>query len=552
MATLFDRHRDAARPGRRGARRPRILDAFPGGSEREDLWRDRARMPGSQPTKRSSARPSISPPTPNRIASAPSARPGARRSAITYPAADAATLVAASEWPPAPPGPPPRRKPASASCLEALVRLNAMSFEMGNAVMHTTGQAFAMAFQAGGPHAQDRGLEAVANAWAEMSRAPAARDWEKPQGKAAPLVIEKQLRVVPRGVALVIACATFPTWNSYPGLFASLATGNTVIVKPHPGAILPLALTVARPRDVLAEEGLPRDVVLLAADTPEAPVTKELPPSRGRDRRLHRLVRLRRLAARERRRGAGLHRGGRRQLLVVASTDDFAAMCPNLAFSLALYCGQMCTAPQDIFVPRGGIDTDEGPQVLRRGRRRPRRRGRRAAGGPGARRRRRPAPSRTPRRSTASPPRAGSAAWCATARRSPRGAAPPRCSSPSTPPTRPPRARNASAPSPSSSPSPTPATASPAPPRWRSARARSPRALYDTDEARILARRRRLRPGGRDAVGQPDRRHLRQPERRLQRLPRLRRQSGRQLLPDRCRLRRRPLPRAMWRRPVAA
>ena len=142
--------------------------------------------------------------------------------------------------------------------------------------MHTTGQAFAMAFQAGGPHAQDRGLEAVATAWAEMSRAPASAVWEKPQGKAAPLVIEKHWRMVPRGVALVIGCQTFPTWNSYPGLFASLATGNTVIVKPHPGATLPLALTVAVLRDLLAEEGLPRDVVLLAADAPEAPITKDL------------------------------------------------------------------------------------------------------------------------------------------------------------------------------------------------------------------------------------------------------------------------------------
>ncbi|MHC4711380.1 MAG: phenylacetic acid degradation protein PaaN, partial [Planctomycetota bacterium] len=48
--------------------------------------------------------------------------------------------------------------------LEILHRLNRRSFEMANAVMHTTGQAFMMAFQAGGPHAQDRGLEAVAYA----------------------------------------------------------------------------------------------------------------------------------------------------------------------------------------------------------------------------------------------------------------------------------------------------------------------------------------------------------------------------------------------------
>jgi phenylacetic acid degradation protein paaN len=47
-------------------------------------------------------------------------------------------------------------------------------------------------------------------------------------------------------------------------------------------------------------------------------------------------------------------------VVVVDSTDDVAGMCANLAFSLALYTGQMCTAPQDVFLPRDGIDTDEG------------------------------------------------------------------------------------------------------------------------------------------------------------------------------------------------
>jgi phenylacetic acid degradation protein paaN len=32
----------------------------------------------------------------------------------------------------------------------------------------------------------------------------------------------------------------------------------------------------------------------------------------------------------------------------------------NIAFSLALYTGQMCTAPQNIYVPREGIDTADG------------------------------------------------------------------------------------------------------------------------------------------------------------------------------------------------
>ena len=47
------------------------------------------------------------------------------------------------------------------------------AFEIANAVMHTTGQAFMMAFQAGGPHAQDRGLEAVPGIGALRDRGPA-------------------------------------------------------------------------------------------------------------------------------------------------------------------------------------------------------------------------------------------------------------------------------------------------------------------------------------------------------------------------------------------
>ena len=35
-------------------------------------------------------------------------------------------------------------------------------------------------------------------------------------------------------------------------------------------------------------------------------------------------------------------------------------MTQNIGFSLSLYSGQMCTAPQNIFVPRGGIETDQG------------------------------------------------------------------------------------------------------------------------------------------------------------------------------------------------
>jgi phenylacetic acid degradation protein paaN len=245
--------------------------------------------------------------------------------------------------------------------VEILGRLNRQSFLIANAVMHTSGQAFGMAFQAGGPHAQDRGLEAVAYAVAEMKRLPERAQWAKPQGKGEPLKMEKTFRIVPRGVAVVIGCATFPTWNSYPGLFASLATGNTVIVKPHPAAILPVAITLKIAREVLAEAGFDPNVVLLAADEPAAPITKELvmhpavkivdftgSPTFGSW--LRNTLRDKQVYTEE----AGLN------AIVVDSTPQFQAMCDNIAFSLSLYSGQMCTAPQNIFVPLGGVETDEG------------------------------------------------------------------------------------------------------------------------------------------------------------------------------------------------
>ncbi len=279
---------------------------------------------------------------------------------VVYPAADATVLIAAAKA--AAPALATASVEARAGvCLEILTRLNRMSFLLGHATMHTTGQAFAMAFQAGGPHAQDRGLEAVAVAWEEMKRFPARAIWEKPQGKAAPLVIEKHWTLVPAGVALAIGCNTFPTWNSYPGIFASLATGNPVIVKPHPAAILPLALTVRIAREVLVEAGLPPDAILLAVDAPGAEITKDLATDPA-----VRIIDYTGSAAF----GAWLRDNARQAQIfteeagvnsvVIAATDDFAGMCANLAFSLSLYSGQMCTAPQNIFVPEAGIDTDQG------------------------------------------------------------------------------------------------------------------------------------------------------------------------------------------------
>ena len=185
---------------------------------------------------------------------------------------------------------------------------------------------------------------------------------------------------MPRGVALVIGCNTFPTWNSYPGLFASLVTGNAVVVKPHPRAVLPLAITVQIAREVLAETGFSPDLVSLAAEQPGEGLAKVLA--------LRAEVRIIDYTG-STEFGTWLERNAPQasvftekagvNTVVIDSTDDYQGMLANLAFSLSLYSGQMCTTPQNLLVPRDGITADGEPTVGRRLRARPRRRGRRAA-----------------------------------------------------------------------------------------------------------------------------------------------------------------------------
>lgn len=247
-------------------------------------------------------------------------------------------------------------------CLEILDRLHARVFELANAVQHTSGQAFVMAFQAGGAHALDRALESIAYSWVEMTRTPRTAVWEKP-GKVT-LKMEKTFTVVPRGVALVIGCNTFPTWNSWPGLFASLVTGNAVVVKPHPSAVLPLAITVQVCQEVLAEAGFDRNLVTLAAEE----ATDKLASSLALRPEVKLIDYTGGTAF-----GEWLEQNARQAVVftekagvntvVIDSTSSFGGMCQNLAFSFALYTGQMCTAPQNVYLPADGIETDEGPKT---------------------------------------------------------------------------------------------------------------------------------------------------------------------------------------------
>lgn len=277
---------------------------------------------------------------------------------ITYPTFSVPTLinnakVALGTW----------RKVNADQCagilMESLEKVKARFFEIAYATMHTTGQGYMMAFQASGPHAADRALEAIAAGYEELQRFPSTAVWDKPMGKFN-IQLNKEWRAVPKGISVVIGCSTFPTWNSVTGIYGSLVTGNPVIVKPHPGAILPIAIVVAEIQKVLSENNLDPNTCQLAVDTYDKMITKELAEHpdvklidfTGNSAFGSYLEALPGKTVFTEKTGVNS--------VILDSTTDIDKTAANLAFSVSLYSGQMCTAPQNFYIPEGGINTPNG------------------------------------------------------------------------------------------------------------------------------------------------------------------------------------------------
>lgn len=243
--------------------------------------------------------------------------------------------------------------------MDALDRVSLRFFEIAYATMHTTGQSFMMSFQASGPHANDRALEVLSMAYHELNRFPSEVTWVKNMGKFD-LTLQKNYKAIPKGIALVIGCSTFPTWNTVPGLFGSLMTGNASIVKPHPKSVLPIAIVVAEMQKALVAAGLPASVVQLGVDTLDHPITKELAEDSavklidytGGSAFGDYIESLQGKTVFTEKAGVNS--------VILDSVADANAVFGNLAFAASLYSGQMCTAPQNIFVSAAGVKTAEG------------------------------------------------------------------------------------------------------------------------------------------------------------------------------------------------
>lgn len=243
--------------------------------------------------------------------------------------------------------------------LDVVEALEEDIFLLAKAVMHTAGQSPNMSFTGSGVNALDRAIESLVYAYEAMNFTPDSATWERRFGKAA-IKLQKRYRLVPRGVAVCFSCASFPTWNAWPSMMASLATGNAVIVKPHPGSVLPMALTVAIFRKVLSAAGFDPNLVTLAMDTRHEPVGKDLikhPKAAIIDftgsTAFGSWVEQNAYPALCYTETAGVN------TVVLDSCDDLDAVLRSLATTLCMFSAQMCTSPQNIYIPKRGVTEKE-------------------------------------------------------------------------------------------------------------------------------------------------------------------------------------------------
>ena len=240
-------------------------------------------------------------------------------------------------------------------CLEILERWHQQTFENALATMHTTGQAFMLAFAGSGASSLDRGLEALAAAHSAMQAIPRQAIYSRRFG-AREVTLDKRYHLRPVGTAVVFSCGSYPAWNAYPAILANLATGNPVVLKPHPETILPMAIALETAREALREFGYPADILTMAADTWEQSIGLELLDhpdvsivdfTGGQRFGAYLEAEYPRLQVYTETAGCNA--------VLLESVHDLDAALGAVAHGLVMFSGQMCTTPQNIYLPAVGV-----------------------------------------------------------------------------------------------------------------------------------------------------------------------------------------------------
>lgn len=243
--------------------------------------------------------------------------------------------------------------------LESLERLKGRFFETAFATMHTTGMSYPMAFQISGPHAAQRALNAVVSGYHALKRYPEKRFGSIVQDEFG-IKLGKSWIAVPKGISLIIGCPNFPSRDTVPSLYASLITGNPVLIKPHSSSILPIAIVVSEIQKVLSENGYDPNICQLAVDSDDAEFIKSLAEHpdiklvdfKGNCDVVDYLSRIKNKTIFTEKFSINS--------VIIDSFENTELAIRNMVISLAMYSGQMSNTPQNFLIPESGIETPEG------------------------------------------------------------------------------------------------------------------------------------------------------------------------------------------------
>jgi phenylacetic acid degradation protein paaN len=239
--------------------------------------------------------------------------------------------------------------------IESIKRIEDRFYEIAFATMHTTGMPYSMAYHMSGPHAAQRALNAVAIGISELNRFP-ENELEEITGKEYGIQLDKKWIAVPKGISLIVGCSNFPIRDTMPGIYASLITGNSVIVKPHMKSILPVGIVISEIQKVFSENGVDPNICQIGIDEDDKEFTRFLAE--------HPEVSLIDF------KGSPDFTDYLESIpdktvfsintIILDSASDLETVIRNLVISLSLFSGQMNNTPQNIFIPSDGIKLTSG------------------------------------------------------------------------------------------------------------------------------------------------------------------------------------------------
>jgi phenylacetic acid degradation protein paaN len=232
--------------------------------------------------------------------------------------------------------------------LESISRISQRFSEIAVSLMHTTGQNFNIAYFSVSL-AADYSLCMVGSGVSKITEIIADN-----------FSAHKRKIIIPKGISLIIGDSSAPMLNSLPSIYASLITGNAVIVKPHPKIVIPLAIAIAELQKVLSENGFDPNICQLAIDSYEGLISDYLAVNNAtRIIDFYGSTEFGKFLEKIPGKTIFCFKRGINSV-IVDSVDDSDRALKNLAVSSIYYSGQRFDSYQNIFIPKNGVKTNKG------------------------------------------------------------------------------------------------------------------------------------------------------------------------------------------------